>query len=321
MLEVSLPPGEQLRLRLSSSLDPATLDLLGLWRSLPQVVRDNPFIAEAAADGWFWWLTPGATMRLVHAVPRPVEAPRVTLLLPGRSPGDTTVTLFGGVDVHGPSTERLDVEASWTEQVDDIAKPGPETVSQVAAAAHTEVRPDEDLVVLAGDQDADVPLPDGGTLHLHAAVHKLGDTRHRRITYSMRATTRYREYFDPRVLPTPDDVSIVGPSVEIDVPSTARPAKGDVRDALPLFRWSEETEPDQPFALRRTRGCGIRLYLERPWYSSGDDELVGVIVAAGSDAARARIGERVGRGPGLPAARSRVAFGAAAHRPRAPRRP
>ena len=46
------------------------------------------------------------------------------------------------------------------------------------------------------------PLPDGSTLHTHAAVHKLGDTRHRRITYSMRATTRYREYFDPRVLPT-----------------------------------------------------------------------------------------------------------------------
>ena len=137
----------------------------------------------------------------------------------------------------------------------------------------------------------------------------------------MRATTRYREYFDPRVLPTPDDVSIVGPSVEIDVPSTARPAKGDVHDALPLFRWSEETEPDQPFALRRTRGCGIRLYLERPWYSTGDDELVGVIVAVGSDAlVRGSVSEW-GADPVLPAAGSRVAFGAAAHRPAAPHRP
>jgi hypothetical protein len=292
VLEVTVPPGEQLRLRLSSSLDPAGLDLLGLWRSLPQAFRDNPLIAQAAADGWFWWLTPGATMRLVHAVPRPVEAPRVTLLLPFRLPGETTVTLVGAVDVHGPSTERLDVEASWTEQVDDIAKPAPETVSQVAAAAHTQVRPDEDLVVLFGDKDADVPLPDGSTLHTHSVVHKLGDTRHRRITYAMRATTRYREYFDPRLLPTPDDVSIVGPTVEINVPSSARPAKGHIRDTLPLFRWSEETEPNQPFALRRTRGCGVRVYLERPWFSSGDDELLGVLTAIGSDApARGSVSE------------------------------
>jgi hypothetical protein len=284
VLEVTVPPGEQLRFRLSSSLEPAGLDLLGLWRSLPQAVRDNPIIAEAAADGWFWWLTPGPIVRLVHAVPRPVETPRITLLLPFRAAGDTTVLLFGAVDVHGPSTERLDVEASWTEQVDDIAKPAPETVSQVAAAAHTEVQPDEDLVVLAGVDDADVTLPDGSTLHTHAAVQKLGDTKHRTITYAMRATTRYREYFDPRLLPTRDDVSIVGPSVVLDVPSTARPAKAHVHDSLPLFRWSEETEPNQPFALRRTRGCGIRLYLERPWFSSGDDELLGVLVAPGSDA-------------------------------------
>ena len=46
----------------------------------------------------------------MHAVPRPVESPRVTLLLPFRLAGETTVTLFGAVDVHGPSTERLDVE-------------------------------------------------------------------------------------------------------------------------------------------------------------------------------------------------------------------
>jgi hypothetical protein len=284
VLEVTVPPGEQLRLRLSSSLNPEGLDLLGLWRSLPQALRDNPLVAQAAADGWFWWLTPGATMRLVHAVPRPVEAPRVTLLLPFRLPGETTVNLVGAVDVHGPSTERLDVEASWTEQVDDIAKPGPETVAQVAAAAHTQVRPDEDLVVLFGDKDADLPLPDGSTLHTHSVVHKLGDTRHRRISYAMRATTRYREYFDPRLLPTPDDVSIVGPTVEIDVPSSARPAKGHIRDTLPLFRWSEETEPNQPFALRRTRGCGVRIYLDRPWFSSGDGELLGVLTAISSDA-------------------------------------
>ncbi len=282
VVRFEVPPGEQLRMRLSSSLDRASLDLLGLWRSLPEVLRNIDVIAEAAADGWFWWLTPSIEVRFVHAVPRPVESPRPTVLVPLRAPGDTAVALVGGVDLHGPSTERLDVEASWSEWVDDLTKPAPSRVDVVAAAAHTTVRYDEDIVVLSA-VDMDLPLPDGTVLRLHEAVHQLGDTRHRDIDYRMRATTRYREYFDPRVVPTPDDLSVVGPERRIDVPSSARPAKPIVRDVVPLFRWYEETEPEQPFGLRRTRRAGLRVYLERPWYSSGDGELLGLVLAFGSD--------------------------------------
>ena len=86
------------------------------------------------------------------------------------------MTLFGGIDVHGPSTERIDVEAAWSEWVDDVAKPAPERVDVVAAACGTEVGYDEDLVVLARP-DASVPLPDGTALRLHKAVHQMGDTQ------------------------------------------------------------------------------------------------------------------------------------------------
>jgi hypothetical protein len=57
-----------------------------------------------------------------------------------------------------------------------------------------------------------------------------------------------------------------------------------VHDVLPLFRWHTETEPEQPFALRRTRRTGLRIYLERPWFASGDGELLGVVLAFGNDA-------------------------------------
>jgi hypothetical protein len=50
-----------------------------------------------------------------------------------------------------------------------------------------------------------------------------------------------------------------------------------------LFRWSGKTEPGDPFALQRTRKSGLRLYLERPWYATGDGEWLGVILAAGDD--------------------------------------
>jgi len=248
------------------------------------VLRDHPLVREAAADGWLWWLTPATELRLVHAVPRPVEVPRVTVLVPVRAAADTAVALVGAVDVHGPSTDRIDVEATWTQWVDDVTKPAPEQVTTVAVACGTPVGATEDLVVL-GAADSDVPLPDGSTLRVHAAVHQTGDTLHRDVDYRVRATTRYREYFPPQVTPSVDDLSVVGPVRRVDVPSSARPRKVLVRDVLPLFRWDERTEPAQPFGLRRTRRAGVRLYLERPWFSTGDGELLGVLVSIGADAA------------------------------------
>jgi hypothetical protein len=283
VVRITLPPGEQLRMRLASSIRRESLDLLGLWSSLPAVIRDNPFLREVAADGWFWWLTPSTQLRLVHAVPRPVETPRPTILVPVRSQGDTAVTLVGAVDLHGPSTDRIDLEAAWSQWVDDVTKPAPERVSGTALACGTSVDDHEDLVVL-GAADTTVPLPDGSSLRIHAAIHQTGDTLHRLIDYRVRATTRYREYFHQLLAPGIDDLSVVGPTRTLSVPSSARPPKAMVRDVLPLFRWHEQTEPADPFGLQRTRRSGLRLYLDRPWYATGDGELLGVILAAGPDA-------------------------------------
>ena len=75
--------------RLASSLRREDLELFGPWRSMPQSVRDDSDVAEAAADGWLWGLTPFEDVMLVHAVPRPLEAPRPAKLIPGRIEGST----------------------------------------------------------------------------------------------------------------------------------------------------------------------------------------------------------------------------------------
>lgn len=282
-LRIALPPGEQLRFRLASALDRERLAHLGLWRSLPGALQAIDLLADAAADGWFWWLTPATEVRLVHAVPRPVELPRPTVMVAQRFPDATDAAILGAVDVHGASTERLDLEASWREWIDDVAKPEPIEVEVRAAVAQVPIGEDDDLVV-TGRDDVTLPMPDGSSLHVRSVVHQLGDTRHRDIDYRYRASTRFREYFDPRVLPEIDDVSVVGPSRLLDVPSTARPPKPVVRDVLPLFRWYTATEPDQPFGIRRERQTGLRIYLDRPWYATGNGELLGVVLAFGSDA-------------------------------------
>ncbi len=291
VVQLALPPGEQLRMRASSSIRPEQLDLLGLWRSLPAALRTNPVFADAAADGWFWWLTPAATMRLVHAVPRPLRAPRFMLLRPERDENATSVTLFAGVDAHAPSTDRLDIEATWSEWVDDASKPTPTFVEGVTAAVgHTTVDADERIVVFA-DQDDIAPLPDGTSLRVHAAVHQTGDTKHRMIDYRLRATTRFREYFDPRLLTELDDYSVAGPARTTNVRSSARPAKPAVRDLIPLLRWHQESAEDQPFALSRTRRGGVRIYLGRPWYTTGNGELLAVVLARGRTVAGAEVSQ------------------------------
>ena len=68
--------------------------------------------------------------------------------------------------------------------------------------------------------------------------------------------------------------SIVSP---VDVPSSARPAAPKVLYVIPTFRW-ETTDPvDDQFTSER-QGGGLRVYLERPWWSSGQGELLGVLL-------------------------------------------
>ena len=287
-ISISLPPGDVQRFRLASSLQRDDLDLFGPWRSLPQAVRDNKDVAEAAADGWLWGLTPFEDVTLVHAVPRPLEAPRPTKLLPLRGQGSTRVTLNGAVDLHGPSTDRLTAEATWTDPVDDITLPIWENRPTAGHAFTSGVLAYEDLAIL-GPIEADGSLPEVGPLHMHAANHELGDTKHRVIDYRFRASTRFPEYFHPDLLaPDPnvegdDGRSVVGPTVSVSVPSSARPAAPIVHSVIPLFRWSDGAEPEQPVARRHGRRAGLRIFLERPWFSSGAGELLGVLVAPGGD--------------------------------------
>lgn len=286
-IDIALPAGDVQRLRLSSALPKARLNWLGVWRSLSEAITTDPLAREAAADGLLWGLSPSEPVTLVHAVPRPVQAPRPTTLRILRAPGSTLAALIGGVEVHGPSTESLSATASWTDTVDDPALPAPVQRDATLAAVTTKVLPHEQIVPLwMGDQVLDAPGWED--VWLHSALHTFPDTRHHRVRYRFRATTRFREYFAPEALapdaadPLDDGMSVVSAEVEIPVPSTVAPEPPKVHSVLPLFRWSDTEEPEQPFGRRHTRGAGVRIYLERSWNSSGDGELLAVLLAPGA---------------------------------------
>ncbi|MCW3158830.1 hypothetical protein [Micropruina sonneratiae] len=294
LVTISLPRGTALRSRLSSTLTLDDLAVMGAWLQLPEAMRQLPGVAEAAANGWLWALTPPTALTMVHAVPRPIVAPEPIGFRIYRAQNATNAMLLGGVELHGPSTDSLLVDARWDEVLDDLSDPQWKVMpDQRQVAATTAIEPWEDIAILAG-MHADQTYNDAvvGHVRSHRAVHEFGDTKHRLVKYRFRATTRFREYFAPDELapatpsddpslPIDDGRSTVSAEVAMHVPNTSLPAPPMVHSVIPLFRWEDETEPDQPMARRRTRRSGVRVYLERPWFVTGADEQIGVVLALG----------------------------------------
>jgi IPT/TIG domain len=300
VLKVFLPQAEQTAVRLSSSIGPddAELDKLGTWQFFVEQKKEaaqpaSPGDLETATVGGVWMVTPFREIQLVHAVQQPLATPefqpqpRPAIITP-RDPGSTFAYFGATAKVHGKSTAKLDLLASWQERVDRPDDPGGPTTRNVKAHVFeapihlpTNGAPstgqDDPVPIATYDATSDVVTfqakPDGDPRTFRSR-HEFLDTKYRRISYQLVATTRFREYFPPEV----ENVSQTGAAVTVDVPSTARPAAPDVVYAIPMFEWSRTTAADGSQVRTRTGG-GVRVYLERPWFSSGDGEMLSVVLA------------------------------------------
>ena len=125
LLTVHLPQAEQVDVRLSSAIAPGDLSIQGLY---DQVFGSLTAQQRKDAEGSRMWLfTPWQTLTLVHAVEKPLLAPVVDVPPSGmqRLAGETFCALVGSIDNHAKSTGRLDVDATWTEQHDDLTEAEP----------------------------------------------------------------------------------------------------------------------------------------------------------------------------------------------------
>lgn len=87
---------------------------------------------------------------------------------------------------------------------------------------------------------------------------------------------------------TPVDVALVAPpatktgnALTLDLPSTARPAAPKVAWVVPTFGWTDQTSNLGLKRVRTRTGGGLRVFLDRPWYSSGTGEQLAVVLATG----------------------------------------
>ncbi|MER5299271.1 hypothetical protein ABT039_07365 [Streptomyces lasiicapitis] len=272
VLEVFLPKGEIATVRLSCYLDPRKLPLLrqwGLltgsrfWAELPE--RDKAFVTRASADGENWMLTPWVEMTLVHAVEKPVQPPELDQLAAGRDAEQTAARLTARLSSHSESSGHVELDAHWSEWLDDVTQAAPTRID-----GHTHL---ED-VTLGYDEDL-------AAVH---RTHEFGDTLHRNVRYTPTAVTRFREYFHPSITQDRAKVIRVGPtSAPLAVPSSRRPEPPVVAYVVPTFRRERTVDHQQVAVTQQRTAAGLRVYLNRPWYSSGDDEMLAVVLDPGAD--------------------------------------
>jgi hypothetical protein len=247
-LIVRLAPAEQLTLQLSSFPREGLFEDFAVHNAIP--AGDS---LRAAKQGRHPMLSPVRTVTFIHAVQRPLAVPGATLTAV-REFDQSFASLNPGAPVFDPkSTGQLDVTATWTDQDDHTTK----QVVDAPVASFT-IRPD------------DSPQP--ATLFRH----EFGDTRHRTVTYTLRAVSRFRQYFnetDPKFYTRTT-------SLTVPILSSSRPPPPAVLAARPAFEWKETGNLNATDAVftRRRLATRIRITLQPPWHTSGAGELLGVVV-------------------------------------------
>ncbi|AZP22689.1 hypothetical protein EJC51_45580 [Streptomyces aquilus] len=248
-LVARLEPGRQL------TLDMSTFPREGITDAFALQLADPPeYSSKAFGQGRHPLATPARRVTLVHAVQHPLRVPETALTVT-RAAGCTFAELKPQSDVFDPkSTAELHVTARWEDQMDGRRQ-----------------------------EATDVPVqtltidPDGPARPATLFRHEFGDTRHRTVTYTLKAISRFREYFrNPELV---DEFTVAKELVPVSVPSSARPDPPVVVSARPAFLWRQSGDLDAPsHTLTRERLAGrIRVALRPPWNSSGAGELLAVV--------------------------------------------
>lgn len=301
VLTLFVPKGRIVRLVYSSFVHPDFLTSFGVAR-WPASASERHFVMGMAGAGCHWMLTPYRPLMLVHATQQPVCQPELLKMSVQRQPGAHDALLIcRSVRLHGPSTGKFEIEADWEEWVDDLEKTGPERIAGHGQLGEIQLAENHPNLVHLGAAVAAQQV-DPARKRARGDRHEFGDTRFRLVRYRVRATTRFREYLPPSLYAQRELVTRLGPVAEGPpmkvgdpedpgapvlpdpsgptgqsyVPGSEAPDDPRVLYIVPTFRW-QRSEAANSLELTRL-GNGLRVWLDRPWFSSGDGELLGVVL-------------------------------------------
>ena len=270
VLTISLPQAAITTVRLSSYVGKEQIPVLGIW----DWIKNSSLTSEElqkleyySVQGRHWMMTPFRDISLVHAVQQPLGKVDFSHLISIKEIGSTFAVLDDDPKVHIKSTGTVEVLANWNEMTDDLSLAGPASIERFASAFRFSVEyPD--------------PIdPENKNPKKIKHPHEFGDTKYRSVNYTLLATTRFHEYFEKNPTDSVDKFTRKSKPISIDILNSARPNAPKILYVIPTFGWKREfDERSKKFESTRFGG-GLRVYLERPWFSSGNGELLGIVLA------------------------------------------
>jgi hypothetical protein len=251
-----------------------------LATTLAGVGSDN-LNANSFVDGSLDLVTPIRTMTLVHAVKQPLAPPDFAQIgsagdiLVQRDFGKPAAHVRASLEAHWLTTGQITCHAKWSDEVDDIKKSAPYRSNSHEIAF--QITADQTVPPAQPDYDSSTylrPLVD-------CIFHAFRDTRAHTVTYSLVAATRFRNYY-PQAK-SDSDFQIVGKtSRQLTVLSSVRPPAPSIAYIIPAFEW-RDTYDAKSKTWFSGRDAVLRVYLNRPFRVSGDQEGIGVVLASNAN--------------------------------------
>lgn len=240
---------------------------------LPKI--DLAAIKAAAVSASHWMMTPYRTVTLMHAVQQPLGKPGAVEFGVTRGLGKTYAVFDAQLTVHGSSSQKFEMSADWQEPVDSLSEKKWRTINGQAHVLEQQLERGMVKFTMGGETPM---IRTGFTMRTlpNEHRHEFGDTKYRRVNYTLTETTRFKEQMPESMASSPEVLIRKSDKLTIDVPNAAPPAMPKVVYIVPTFGWERKRDHAKFTSIRK--GGGLRVYLERPWFSSGDGELLGVVL-------------------------------------------
>jgi len=276
-LAVAIPQGRAFEVALSSYVDDRHAAMFAPWRWIAAENRTPADeAAKLASSGRLPGVTPPRKLRLVHAVQKPLVPSGgirfLDFVMQPRNEGEVAAKFDGELAIDVLSTGRLDLQAAWSETVDNPALPSWSIEPHAVELFPRNVGPNGEAETVNCKPPA--PAHDGFPI---CGTQVFSDTHHRKVRYRAQAVSRFLEFYPESLTSKRENVSRPSAEFEIHVPSSAYPTVPRIAYVVPAFAWTDETLDRH--TLQTTRVSLFRVYLERGWFSSGDDEMAAVVLA------------------------------------------
>jgi len=277
LITVTLTEADTITVLLNATCNPTDIPLLALATAF------TSFDDDEAAAGQYWSITPTVQLELIYAVQKPLLTPEFPAFpTPARNAGDTFATLDAYLTYSPKSTSNIDLLADWGDPVDDpvnklpIQGPGTPNANLRQTSNSPVVTFPSSSAELAsfGTQEYDASDP-------FSVQHEFFDTKHRNVTYHSVATSQFTEFYEPGTAVTNETAK----PVTVNILSSARPDTLDIRYVVPIYAWQQGARKSRAGNVTTSERSpsALRVFINRPWWSSGIDELLGVITWPGAE--------------------------------------